>query len=194
MILDAALPAFTATYTGFVNGESPAVLNWSASCTTTANGKSVGSFPINCNGSTLTNYNTSFNPGTPTVSYLNGGVCYGDAGHQILQPINSSGTSVFNAKSTSPAKFRVCDANGMSIGTPGVVKSFALVSATTGTITVVNETVDSTTPDSAFRWDATAQQWIFNISNKNLGPANKTYYFQIALNDGTFIYFSYGLK
>ena len=131
---------------------------------------------------------------TLSVKYAAGGVCDGDLGHTILQPINTNGTSVFNSKSTSPAKFRVCDANGVSVGTPGVVKAFVLYQILNGTATTVNETVDSTTPDTAFRWDSTAQQWIFNISNKGLGPANQTYFFLITLNDGTAISFSYGLK
>ena len=57
----------------------------------------------------------------------------------------------------------------------------------------VSETVDSTTPDTAFRWDSTDQQWIFNVSTKNL-YANRTYVYRIYLNDGTWIQFQYGLK
>jgi hypothetical protein len=64
-----------------------------------------------------------------------------------------------------------------------------------GTVaTTVNESVDSTTPDANFRWDPTAQQWIFNISNKGLYGPNQTYYFRIMLNDGSAIQFNYGLK
>jgi hypothetical protein len=64
-----------------------------------------------------------------------------------------------------------------------------------GTVTTaVNEAVDSTTPDPAFRWDPAAQQWIFNIDNKSLAGSNRTYFFQITLNDGTGILFNYGLK
>ena len=40
------------------------------------------------------------------------------------------------------------------------------------------------------------QQWIFNMSTKT-APANKmnqTYYFRIDLNDGTSVYFNFGLK
>jgi len=195
MILGAALPSFTVTYAGFVNGELSGVLGGSLNCSTTTNGKTIGSFPISCTGQTSANYSINYNPGTLSVSYLSGGVCYGDAGHQILQPINVNGTSVFNAKSTSPAKFRVCDANGVSIGNPGVVSKFVLYQVFNGTTTnTVNETVDSTTPDAAFRWDPTAQQWIFNIDNKGLSGANRTYSFLITLNDGTTIPFSYGLK
>jgi len=148
------------------------------------------SYPGDSNFNSASNVSTALN-----VKYASGGVCDGDAGHQILQPINVNGTSVFNVKSTSPAKFRVCDASGVSVGTPGVVKSFVLYQIANGTATnTVNESVDSTTPDSTFRWDPTGQQWIFNISNKNLGVANQTYYFMITLNDGTTIPFNYGLK
>ena len=56
-----------------------------------------------------------------------------------------------------------------------------------------NEAVDSTTPDSTFRWDPMAQQWVFNISNKNLSSST-TYGFVIALNDGSSIPFQYGIK
>jgi hypothetical protein len=139
-------------------------------------------------------FNAPIGSTTLSVKYATGGVCDGDLGHTILQPINANGTSVFNSKSTSPAKFRVCDANGISVGTLGVVKAFVLYQILNGTTTTVNETVDPTTPDTTFRWDPTAQQWIFNISNKNLGPANQTYFFLITLNDGTTIPFSYGLK
>jgi hypothetical protein len=51
----------------------------------------------------------------------------------------------------------------------------------------------STTPDAAFRWSATDQQWIFNMNSKALS-ANKTYYYRITLNDGTSIDFHFGLK
>jgi hypothetical protein len=128
------------------------------------------------------------------VQYASGGACLGDLGHTILQPINFDGTSVFKQKSTVPAKFRVCDFNGNSIGTAGTISNFNLVQTISGTVTTsVNETVDSTTPDTIFRWDPTAQQWIFNINTKSLS-ANVTYVFRITLNDGSNIMFQFGLK
>ncbi len=129
-----------------------------------------------------------------SVKYATGGSCLGAPGHQILQPINADGTSIFKKGSTVPAKFRVCDANGNSIGTPGVVSNFKVVKKVYGTTeTAVNEDVISTTPDTAFRWDPTDQQWIFNIHTKNL-TAGYTYYYEITLNDGTKILFQFGLK
>jgi hypothetical protein len=139
------------------------------------------------------NYNLAFVSATLRILYATG-TCIGSAGHAILQPINTDGTSVFKQGSTVPAKFRVCDASGASIGAAGVVSSFKLVKTVAGTaITLVNESVDSTTPDAAFRWSSSDQQWIYNISTKSL-QANKTYFYDVVLNDGTAISFHFGLK
>lgn len=194
-LLNAANPAFTATYNGFVPGQGPGDLAGTLSCTSPALTTSpVGSYPINCSGQTSTNYSIQYAAGTLKVYYAGGGVCYGDLGHSILQPVNVDGSSVFKQKSTVPAKFRVCDATGASVGTAGVVATFNLVRIVNGTaVQTVTEAVDSTTPDAAFRWDSTGQQWIFNISTKNLS-ANMTYVFLITLNDGTNIPFQLGLK
>ena len=52
-----------------------------------------------------------------------------------------------------------------------MVNSFRLVQIINGTaVSDVNQAVDSTTPDNSFRWDSTAQQWIFNINSKGLKP------------------------
>jgi hypothetical protein len=135
--------------------------------------------------------------GKLTVTYAPAGsttTCGGEAGHQILQPVNADGTSVFKQGSTVPAKFRVCDANGVSIGAAGTVVSFRLVQTVSGTlVNTVDEAVVSTTPDTAFRWSSTDQQWIYNINTKSLKPSY-TYYYDIALADGTHILFRFGLK
>jgi hypothetical protein len=192
MLLNGVVPTLTGTITG-IKLSDPITATYS----TLANGAAVGTFPItatlNDPAGKLPNYNVINNSGSLTVSYATGSLCYGDYGHQILQPINANGTSVFKQGSTTPAKFRVCDAKGVSIGTPGVVSSFFVGNVINGTIGAVDETVDSTTPDSAFRWDPTAQQWIFNISTKTLNK-NATYVFQIKLNDGSMIQFQYGLR
>jgi len=120
--------------------------------------------------------------------------CDGAAGHQILPPIDPAGMSVLRQGRTIPAKFRVCDANGVSIGTPGVVSSFFLVQIINGTGSAnVEDVVDTNNPDTAFRWDPVSQQWMFNIDTSNLAAGN-TYVYAIALNDGTVINFQYGLR
>ena len=128
-----------------------------------------------------------------SVSYATATMCLGNAGHQILQPIDADGSSVFKKGSTVPAKFRVCDANGRSVGTPGVVTSFRLIQTINGTVTNVDEAVISTTPDVAFRWSSTDQQWIFNMNTKSLS-APTTYRYEIKLNDGSSILYQFGLK
>ncbi len=194
-ILDASNPSFTATYSGFVLGQDPSVLSGTLSCTSTATTTSpVGSYPIACSGLSSPNYAINYVPGTLTVLYAPAGtLCYGDVGHSILPPISALGMSVFKQGSTVPAKFRVCNANGVSNGTPGVVSSFRLTQTIAGTVTDVDEPVGSTNPDTAFRFDPVAQQWIFNTSTSSLA-AGATYVFTISLNDGTVISFQYGLK
>ena len=132
---------------------------------------------------------------TQTVQYAPAGTsCDSEAGHQILPPIDPAGSSVFKQRRTVPAKFRVCDANGVSIGTPGVVSSFFLIEILKGTATSsVQDVVETDIPDTAFRWDPTSQQWIFNITTADLAAGN-TYVYAITLNDGSVIYFQYGLK
>jgi hypothetical protein len=155
----------------------------------------VGTCTITASQAGNGNYNAASSVARSfSVTYMSAGMCLGSANHAILQPINSDGTSVSKQGSTVPAKFRVCDANNNSIGTPGVVASFRLVATITGTaVDIVNEPVDSTTPDTAFRWDATDKQWIYNINTKSLAK-NKTYVYLITLNDGSTIQFQFGLK
>jgi len=62
-------PAFTATYVGFVNGNTPASLAGALVCTTTANALSVaGTYPITCSGQTSVNYTIAYVPGVLTVT------------------------------------------------------------------------------------------------------------------------------
>lgn len=68
-VVDAPNPAFSATYTGFVNGDTPASLSGTLTCTTSANQFSpVGNYPINCSGQTSTNYAITYVPGTLTIT------------------------------------------------------------------------------------------------------------------------------
>src|SRR6266571_4749872 len=194
-ILNAPLPALSATYTGFVNGETSSVLTGVLTCTTPATASSpAGTYAINCFGQSSNNYAITYVPGTLSIRYRSAGMCDGAAGHQILPPIDPAGMGVLKIGRTVPAKFRVCDANGVSIGTPGVVSAFFLVQIISGTTaTTVEDVVATNNPDTAFRWDPTSQQWIFNITTGNLAAGN-TYVYAITLNDGTVINFQYGLR
>jgi hypothetical protein len=122
---------------------------------------------------------------TFAITYAPGGQCLGAPGHQVVPPLAAAGSIVARQDATIPVKFRVCDVNGVSIGTPGVVTSFTATDATAQPL--------STTPDTAFRWDPVEQQWIFNLSTKNLA-AGVTYTYRIALADGSTIAFSVAVR
>ncbi|MEW6303259.1 MAG: MBG domain-containing protein [Verrucomicrobiota bacterium] len=67
-IYGTALPMLTASYTGFVNGDTEANLDTPASLSTTASPtSSVGTYPITVSGAADANYTITFIPGTLTV-------------------------------------------------------------------------------------------------------------------------------
>ena len=75
---------------------------------------------------------------------------------------------------------------------PGTVTSYQLVAAGAATGLSVEKQVYSTAADTMFRWDSTAQQWIFNQGtgkkNPTLSQTNTLYVFRINLGDGTSIH------
>ena len=69
MVYGGALPALTASFNGFVNGETPANLTTLPTLTTTATSVSaVGSYPITASGAVDPNYNISYVAGTLTIA------------------------------------------------------------------------------------------------------------------------------
>jgi trimeric autotransporter adhesin len=203
-VLDGTAHLPTATVTGPVSVENPIgspAVTFTYYAGTAASGTALASAPSTAGTYTVSasfpgsmNYAAASMTKTISITYAASGTCNGEPGHQILQPINADGMSVFKQGSTVPAKFRVCDNLGASIGTPGVVMGFNLIQRISGIVsTTVNEAVVSTTPDSAFRWDSTAQQWIFNVNTRGLSPGT-TYVYAISLNDGSTISFQFGLK
>lgn len=63
----AANPPFTATYAGFVNGDTAAVVNGLSLGTPATPGSPAGNYPITPAGATAQNYTISFVPGTLTI-------------------------------------------------------------------------------------------------------------------------------
>ncbi len=65
---DDPLPTFTASYTGFVNGDDASSLTQGPSFSTTATSTSAeGNYPINASGASATNYTISYGQGTLTI-------------------------------------------------------------------------------------------------------------------------------
>ena len=70
--------------------------------------------------------------------------------------------------------------------------TLAMLSAVRGTIDNINEVAGTDIPDVAFRWDASGQQWIFNMATTNL-TSGSTDTFRINLTYG-YIQFVIGVK
>ena len=121
-------------------------------------------------------------------------VCLGEVARRVGAPINADGSTIFKRGRTVAVTFRICDGAGAPISTPGLVTGFALVRTIAGTTsTDVNEVPLSTTRDTAFRWSADEQQWIFDLATSNL-VAGRTYVYRISLSDGTSFEFRFGLR
>ena len=204
-VLHAPNPDLTVSYSGFLAGDTPAQLGGTLTCSTTATLLSpVGSYPITCSGQTSLNYVITYVPGTLKVLYLVGACPVRDQdddrpqllSHAILPPINTDGSSIFHSNGDVPVRFRVCDANGNSMGSPGTVTSFVSL----------NGPQPSTQRRKPWRFngedndsdhdDNSAQDrpnphpfWQFNLELRPL-PSG-TYNYLINLNDGTNIPFSF---
>jgi hypothetical protein len=168
-----------------------------ASCQgTVAGGASIDTSSVGEHTFTVNATDNVENPSIRSVIYkvqYSTGTCMGSAGHAVLQPVDADGSSVFKKGSTVPVKFRVCDALGHSIGTAGVALGPPVNTSVTSGAGAVDENVFSTTPDTTFRWSASDQLWIFNQKTSNL-LSGKVYTFRIDLNDGTAIYYTFGVK
>jgi Penicillin-Binding Protein C-terminus Family len=174
----------------------------------------VGTFTVTCTATDVAG-NTSTATATYRVVFASG-ICLGEPSHAILQPINADGSSVFRQRSTVAVKFRVCDAAGLAIDAADVVippspsthpadctvplpsptpttRAPVLCTRVPTSSGTVNEAVDSTTPDTNFRFNGSGKNWIFNLGTTNLS-ANVLYGYYIPLKDGTIIRFSFALK
>jgi sugar lactone lactonase YvrE len=157
-------------------------------------GENVGTYTINQGTLGASgNYALTFVPGTLLVEYST------TQGRQVLAPLNADGSSVLKLGRTVPVNFQVFDADGVSVGpdtssngTAGPPVSLVLVKTCPATAPA-GTGVGSTTPHTAFRWDPTLQQWVFNLSTSGLS-SNVTYVYQINLNDGTSIGFQFTVK
>ena len=108
-------PAFMVSYTGFVNGDTPASLSGALSCSSGAtSSSSVGGYTIICAGLTSSDYAISFLPGTLsitpaslTVAANNGSRPYGATNPVVLPTIlglvNADPISAADTTSATPA-------------------------------------------------------------------------------------------
>lgn len=64
----AANPSFTASFTGFVNNDTSAVVSGLTLGTTATSASGIGGYPITGSGATATNYDITYQPGTLTIN------------------------------------------------------------------------------------------------------------------------------
>jgi len=126
---------------------------------------------------------TNYTEGSYSVSIA---VEYNTAvGHTPLEPINATGPmSVFKIGQTIPVKFQLFLADGVTpVAT--AVATIAVNKVSDGTPSAVNEDVVSAVANLGvnFRYDATAQQYIFNLSTQ--GWTVGIYRITVSLDDGT---------
>ena len=116
------------------------------------------------------------------------------------QPINDPAVdptlpiSIFKGGSTVPAKFRLTDANGTAVQANTVPAWLTPVKGAPTTQAVDESTyTDSGTSGATYRWDPTAQQYIFNWSTKGV-TAGFYYRIGVQLDDGETYYVTVGLR
>ncbi|OCA87910.1 hypothetical protein A8F94_08750 [Bacillus sp. FJAT-27225] len=110
----------------------------------------------------------------------------------ILQPINQNGSSIFKAGSTVPVKFQLRDAQGGFVSSAIATISFKKVGAEAQGNVIEAVSTSAATTGNLFRYNATSNQYIFNLSTK--GYEKGQYNITITLNDGKSYTVEIGLK
>ena len=116
------IPAFTASYSGFVNGDTAANLTAQASLTTSATSSStVGLYPINASGASSRNYTIAYVPGTLAIT---------KAGTTAASRASRS-TRLWSAK---PTRSRQVGPQGPGTGSPTGQVTFLVDGTPIGTV------------------------------------------------------------
>jgi hypothetical protein len=148
----AALPAFTATYSGFVNGDPAAVLSGAPSFTTQATASSnVGTYTITAAQGTLaaTNYTFSFVNGTLTINKAtlsvtadNQSRVYGAANPTLTATITGfvNGETLATSGVTGSPSLGTAATTSSPVGTYDITSSLGSLAASNYTFAFVNGT------------------------------------------------------
>jgi hypothetical protein len=102
--------------------------------------------------------------------------------------------SVFKAGSTVPLKFQLLSGTGVPLQT-GTLPEWVTPTVVGTTTAPVDESVytDQPSTGSAYRWDASARQYIYNWQSPKSG-AGLLYRIGVRLDDGTTEYVNIGLR
>jgi hypothetical protein len=178
-----AVPAATCTATDSFSGM--------ASCTvrvTGGNANGTGTFAYTATATDKAG-NSSTVTGTYQVVYRFGG---------FLQPINdtahdvAASTSIFKAGSTVPVKLQLMKADGTVVQS-AVAPEWLTPVKGSSTSAPVDESVYASSPDSgsAYRFDASAQQYIYNWKT---GTGGNYWRIGVKLDDGQTYFVNIGLR
>jgi hypothetical protein len=172
-----------------VSCPATALLNSTASATVTANdGQSglaldpTGSVQIDTGtvGPKTVSRTATDNVGHATTASCTTNVLYRFSG--VLQPVNPDGSSIFKLGSTIPVKFSLADTAGVPVGSAVANLTVAkITNEIDGTYVEAVSTAAATT-GTLFRYDASGQQYIFNLATNGLSKG--TWNLKVSLNDG----------
>ena len=146
-IYGASVPTFSASYTGFVNGDTAAVLTSPTVLTTTALvGSPVGAYPITAGGAVGSNYTIAFVGGTLTIVKASASGLVSSSKNPSLPSDGVTFTFALGAVApgagtpTGVVQFKI---DGANVGSPAVlaggVAGYTAASLSAGTHTVVAE-------------------------------------------------------
>ncbi|MEK7063699.1 MAG: MBG domain-containing protein, partial [Patescibacteria group bacterium] len=173
----AAMPLFTPSYSGFVNGEVAGVLDTAPTCSASvADTSTPGSYPTNCVGGTDNDYSFGYVSGTLHVFSLD------SVFNGLFNPLKIS-IKDFQKGSTIPVKFSLNGGFGNFFGGDArlMVNDATLNPVTPVWVPVVSS--GGSNVGNLFRYDAAAGQYIFNLSTKmTLFKAAHVYDFKVTIN------------
>jgi hypothetical protein len=143
------------------------------------NANGVGSITYSCSAT-----DKAGNDATASATYS---VVYGGVSG-ILQPINSDNTSIFKRGQAIPVKFRLAGDEPTGYVTSGwtIQKQQVPCSSFSGTDATL-ESVASNTPTTVFRYDSSADQYIFNADMKSQAVGS-CWNFKVTLDSGQKLY------
>ena len=153
-----ANPAFTATYTGFVNSDTASVLTGALAFTTTATSTSpTGSYPITPATGTLAsnNYSFIFTPGTMGVNLASQNISFNPL------PARTYGDPAFNPGA-------IGDASGNPVTYTSSDPSVATASGSTITIVGVGQTTITANQDGNSNYASATAAQILNVNQATL--------------------------
>jgi hypothetical protein len=104
-----------------------------------------------------------------------------DGGLIFVQPINSDGSSIFKRGNTVPVKFRLTGASGGVTTLVARLSTAKISNGVTGTFVEAESNVPCD-GGNTFRYDASAGQYIYNLSTK--GMTTGTWLLRVDLGDG----------